>query len=215
LFEVVAESFPMSKAKETSDELNPKVARTAHVVTPRSTRTAGDYVALALATCGVGMIPLAPGTWGSAVGVLLYLAVGRAAQVSFDYPVRHWLDLSPQTFPIFLTTALLFVIFVVSILGTLAATRAERLFGKKDPGAVVVDEVAGQLVAFLFVPWGAGWWAVIVGFVAFRVFDIWKPYPVRRLEGLGGGLGIMADDLLAGFYAASVLSLLISIHTIY
>jgi len=205
----------MSKAKETSDELNPKVARAAHVVMPRSTRTAGDYVALALATCGVGMIPLAPGTWGSAVGVLLYLAVGRAAQLSFDYAVRYWLDLSPQTFPIFLTTALLFIIFAVSILGTMAATRAERLFGKKDPGAVVVDEVAGQLVAFLFVPWGAGWWAVVAGFVAFRVFDIWKPYPVRRLEGLGGGLGIMADDLLAGFYAASVLSLLISIHTIY
>jgi phosphatidylglycerophosphatase A len=202
----------MSRTKETSDALSASVAG---VEVPRGRRRAGDYVALAVATCGVGLIPLAPGTWGSAVGVLVYLAVGRAAQVSFDYAVRYWLDLSPQTFPVFLTTALLLVIFVVSIVGTRAATRAEKLFGKKDPGAVVVDEVAGQMVAYLFAPWGTGWWAIVAGFVAFRVFDIWKPYPVRRLEGLGGGLGIMADDLLAGFYAASVLSLLIAIHTIY
>ena len=202
----------MSKTKETSDALSQNTVR---VEVPNGVRTAGDYVALALATCGVGMIPLAPGTWGSAVGVLLYLAVGRSSQVAFDYAVRYWLDLSPQTFPVFLTTALLLVIFVVSIVGTWAATRAEKLFGKKDPGAVVVDEVAGQLVAYLFAPWGVGWWVIVAGFVAFRAFDIWKPYPVRRLEGLGGGLGIMADDLLAGFYAASVLSLLIAIHTIY
>ena len=205
----------MSKTKETSDALKPRIADAANVVVARGRRTAGDYFALAVATCGVGLLPLAPGTWGSGLGVFVYLAVGRGALASFDYAVTHWLDLSPQTFPVFLTSVLLFVIFAVSILGTWAATRAEKLFGKKDPGAVVVDEVAGQLVAFLFVPWGVGWWAVAVGFVAFRVFDIWKPYPVRRLEGLGGGLGIMADDLLAGFYAASVLSLLISIHTIF
>ena len=59
-----------------------------------------------------------------------------------------------------------------------------------------------------------GTWAVVAGFVAFRLFDIWKPYPVRRLEGLGGGLGIMADDMLAGFYAAALMSLIISIHTL-
>ena len=205
----------MSSAKETSDALNPPMVETAHVVVPARARTAGDYLALALATCGVGLIPLAPGTWGSAVGVALYLAVGRGAQITFDYVVTRGLDLSPQTFQIFLTTLMLFVIFAVSIVGTWAATRAEKLLGKKDPGAVVVDEVAGQLVAFLFMPWGAGWWAVVAGFVAFRAFDIWKPYPIRRLEGLGGGLGIMADDLLAGFYAAAVVSLLISIYTLF
>src|SRR5438270_365314 len=83
----------------------------------RDARSAGDYLALALATCGVGLIPLAPGTWGSAVGVLLYLAVGRAAQITFDYVVTRGLDLSPQTFQTFLTTTLLSVIFVVSIVG--------------------------------------------------------------------------------------------------
>src|ERR671917_101291 len=96
------------------------------------------------------------------------------------------------------------------------ATRAEKLLGKKDPGAVVVDEVAGQLITFLFVPWQTTWtWTVALGFIAFRVFDIWKPYPVRRLEGLGGGVGIMADDMLAGFYAATAMSLLVTLRLIY
>src|SRR5205085_2010003 len=155
----------MSSAKETSDALNPPMVEVAHVVVPAHARTAGDNLALALATCGVGLIPLAPGTWGSAVGVVVYLSLGRAAQTTFDY--------------------------------------------------VVAREVAGQLVAFLFVPWGAGWWTVVACFVAFRAFDIWKPYPVRRLEDLGGGLGVMADDLLAGFYAAALMSLLISIQILF
>jgi phosphatidylglycerophosphatase A len=205
----------MPTEKESSDVLVMPSAEAARAVSAPGRRTAGDYVALALATCGVGLIPLAPGTWGAAVGVVLYIALGRAAQTSFDYAVTRGLDLSPQTFQTFLTTALLSFIFVVSLAGTWAATRAEKLLGKKDPGAVVVDEVAGQLVAFLFVPWVAGWWAVVACFVAFRVFDIWKPYPVRRLEGLGGGLGVMADDLLAGFYAAALVALLISVHTLF
>jgi len=204
----------MSEVKESSDLLNPPVVEAAHVVVPARRRTAVDNVALAVATCGVGLIPLAPGTWGAGVGVLLYLAVARASEAVFDESVRRGLDLSPQTFPAFLTTALLLAIFVVSVAGVWAGTRAERLLGKKDPGAVVVDEVAGQLVSFLFLPWRAGAWAVFLAFVAFRVLDIWKPYPIRRLEGLGGGLGIMADDLLAGFYAAAVMSLLVSIHTL-
>ncbi|MDT7687998.1 MAG: phosphatidylglycerophosphatase [Acidobacteriota bacterium] len=205
----------MSKPKETSDSLSHPVVEPAHVVVPPRRRTAGDYVALALATCGVGLIPLAPGTWGSAVGVGLYLLLGRAAEKGFDYAVARGLDLSVQTFPLVLHTVMLAAILLVSLVGTWAATRAEKLLGKKDPGAVVVDEVAGQLIAFLFVPWLAGRWAVVAGFLAFRLFDIWKPYPVRRLEGLGGGLGIMADDMLAGFYAAALMSLLVTIHLFY
>jgi phosphatidylglycerophosphatase A len=208
----------MTKPKETSDSLAHPVVEPAHVVVPARRRTAADYAALAIATCGVGLIPVAPGTWGSGVGVLLYLALGRAAQRVFNYEVTRGLNLSPQTFPVFLTTALLAAILVVALVGTWAATRAEKLLGKKDPGAVVVDEVAGQLIAFLFVPWlldeSVAKWAVVAGFVAFRLFDIWKPYPVRRLEGLGGGLGIMADDMLAGFYAAALMSFAVAIHTL-
>jgi phosphatidylglycerophosphatase A len=204
----------MTKPKETSDSLAHPVVEPAHVVVPARKRTGADYAALSIATCGVGLIPVAPGTWGSGVGVLLYLALGRATEKIFDYEVTRGLDLSPQTFPVFLTTVLLAAILVVALVGIWAATRAEKLLGRKDPGAVVVDEVAGQLIAFLFVPWHAGTWAIVAGFVAFRLFDIWKPFPVRRLEGLGGGLGIVADDMLAGFYAAALMSLLVSIRTL-
>ena len=201
--------------KETSDSLAHPIVEPAHIVVPERKRTGADYLAMAVATCGVGLIPLAPGTWGSAVGVGVYLALGRGAERGFDAAVARGLDLSPQSFPFVLNTVLLVSILLVSLVGTWAATRAEKLLGKKDPGAVVVDEVAGQLITFLFVPWLAGGWTVFAGFVAFRVFDIWKPYPIRRLEGLGGGLGIMADDMLAGFYAAAAMSLLVTIRLVY
>jgi len=205
----------MTKPKETSDSLTHPVVEPAHIVVPEGRRTFGDYAALALATCGVGLIPVAPGTFGSAVGVGVYLALVSGSEKAFDYVVTRGLDLSPQAFPVVLNTVLLLSILVISLAGTWAATRAEKLLGKKDPGAVVVDEVAGQLITFLFVPWLAGPWTIFAGFLAFRVFDIWKPYPVRRLEGLGGGLGIMADDMLAGFYAAAAMSLLVSVRLVY
>jgi phosphatidylglycerophosphatase A len=202
----------MTRAKESSDVISPSVVETARVVAP-GRRTAGDYLALALATCGVGLIPLAPGTWGAAAGVGIYLLVVRLAESAFARVGERGVD--APAFQMLLTTLLLAVVFAVSIAGTWAATRAERLLGKKDPGAVVVDEVAGQLAALLFIPYGAPWSIIIAAFVAFRVFDIWKPYPIRRLESLGGGLGIMADDLLAGFYAAAVTSLLISARILF
>jgi phosphatidylglycerophosphatase A len=203
----------MTRAKETSDAISPPVVGAAHVVVAKERRTAGDYLALAVATCGVGLIPLAPGTWGAGVGVGVYLLVVWLAELLFARVGQRGLEAS--SLQVLLATLLLVVVFAISIAGTWAATRAERLLGKKDPGAVVVDEVAGQLVALLFVPRGAGWWVIVAAFVAFRVFDIWKPYPVRRLENLGGGLGIMADDLLAGFYAAAVTSLLISARILF
>jgi phosphatidylglycerophosphatase A len=206
----------MAQHKETSDSLAHPVVEPAHIVVPERGRSAGDYAALALATWGVGLIPVAPGTWGSAVGVVLYLGLGHLTERLFNFSVERGLDLSPQQFPQILTTVLLLTILMVALAGIWAGSRAEKLLGKKDPGAVVVDEVAGQLITFLFVPWLTTWtWSVVAGFVAFRVFDIWKPYPVRRLEGLGGGLGIMADDMLAGFYAATAMSLLVTLRLLY
>ena len=193
--------------KETSDTLNPAAMEAAHVVVAPSKRTGADYVALGVATCGVGLIPFAPGTWGSAVGVCLYLLIraygfgGGGAGVA-----------SAETNAALLTSLLLVVIIAVSLAGAWAATRCERLVRRKDPGVVVIDEVAGQLITFLFVPWGAGPWAVAAGFLAFRLFDIWKPYPINRLEALESGLGVMADDVLAGAYAATLLSLLTATH---
>ena len=203
----------MPVIKESSDELkSPAASARAASVAQRRVRTAGDYLALALATWGVGFIPGAPGTYGSAVGVGLYLLVQSAgARLSASAAARGWDSAALASFRL---TFMLLLIAAVTFAGVWAATRVETLLGRKDPGVVVADEVAGQLIAFLFVPAGAGWWAVLAGFVLFRLFDIWKPYPIRRLEKLRSGLGVMADDVLAGVYAAIVMSLLVSIHAL-
>ncbi|HZN06735.1 MAG TPA: phosphatidylglycerophosphatase A [Pyrinomonadaceae bacterium] len=167
--------------KESSDELNPTVAVSpAEVPAPRPARTTLDYAALAIATFGVGYLPLIPGTFGSMVGAGIFLLL--------------------QTWPLQLA-----LISVFTVLGVWAASQTERILGLKDPGKVVVDEVAGQMIAMLPIsllvngPWLV--W-VIVSFNLFRLFDIFKPYPAGRLEHLRGGFGIMADDLVAGIYAA-------------
>ena len=200
----------MRTAKESSDELNAPVVTRAFLTRSPRRRTARDYVALAIATCGVGYMPVAPGTWGSAVGVGIYLLLGAASAEVFSLATsRGW---SVPPLEAFRTTFELVMLVAVVIVGIWAATRVEPLLGRKDPGAVVIDEVAGQLITFLFVPRDAGLWAIVAGFISFRLFDIWKPYPIRRLEALEAGLGVMADDVLAGAYAATLMSLLTTIH---
>jgi len=201
--------------KESSDELNPSVAVSATEVPAPRRRTPGDYIALAIATCGVGYLPIAPGTIGSLVGVGLYLAVwGGLYQLFEANAARGRLNLlyvfTPQL------AAMLLLIFIVSMAGIWAATRAEKAAQKKDPSIVVIDEVAGQMIALLSGPfWIHVWWSILSAFILFRLFDIWKPYPIRRLEALESGLGIMADDLLAGVYALIVNSLLISAYLLF
>ena len=85
------------------------------------------------------------------------------------------------------------------------------MFGDKDPSRAVVDEVIGQLVTFFFVPFGISWPFVLAGFILFRIFDIWKPYPIDELQNLPGGLGICADDFLAGIYAGACLAIIYAI----
>ena len=149
-----------------------------------------DYVALAIATCGVGYLPLAPGTFGSLISVAVFLLL---------VPIG--------------TGTMLVMIVAVTAAGIWAGSRTEEISGRKDPGKVVVDEVAGQLIALLPLAIFAYWsiWAVIVSFILFRFFDIVKPYPANRLQELHGGIGIMLDDLIAGVYAAVVISILIKI----
>jgi len=106
---------------------------------------------------------------------------------------------------------MLVVIFLITLAGIWAATRVEKSSKKKDPSIVVIDEVAGQMIALLSGPFFLpAWWSVLTAFILFRAFDISKPYPIRRLEALESGLGIMADDVLAGIYALIVNSLLIA-----
>jgi len=195
---------------EAGDSIN------AQIVELPPKRTVKDFVALAIATCGVGYIPIAPGTFGSAVGVGLYLLLrwSTLACVESFAPASSFLRYDPGS--VFLG-AELFLIAIVSLSGFWAATRVERAEQKKDPGKIVIDEVAGQLIALLPVPLlvASPWrlW-IIIGFLLFRAFDIIKPYPARRLEGLPSGLGIVADDLAAGAYAAVILSIVIALFMI-
>ncbi|HEX8707561.1 MAG TPA: phosphatidylglycerophosphatase A [Pyrinomonadaceae bacterium] len=202
----------MRTAKESSDELNPPVMTTGAFIAPASgRRTPRDYLALAFATWGVGFLPLAPGTWGSVVGVALYLPL-RVATVRVLELLAARYALTYELVESLRVSLMLVAIFCVSGLGIWAASRSEKLLGRKDPGAVVVDEVAGQLITFLFISLSTRltWWVLVAGFLLFRLFDIWKPYPIRRLEALESGLGIMADDILAGIYAAATLTLLLT-----
>jgi phosphatidylglycerophosphatase A len=137
---------------------------------------------LAVATAlGVGYVPVAPGTFGSAVGLLLWFVLPSS--------------------PIAQAAA----IVVVCVVGSWSGSVAERHFGRVDPGHVVVDEVAGMLVTLFLVP--VGWIGAIAGFLLFRISDIIKPYPANRLERLPGGIGIMADDVMAAIYANLALRL--------
>ena len=124
---------------------------------------------------GVGWFPIAPGTAGSAVGVVIYLLT------------RNQIALVQGA-----------LLLAITIVGVWAASVAEKAFNKEDPGPVVIDEVAGQLLTLFMT--GVGWKGAVAGFFIFRLFDIVKPPPARQLERLHGGLGIMADDLAAGAY---------------
>jgi len=154
-----------------------------------------DYLALAISTFGVGYLPLMPGTWGSLVAVGIFLGFIQLVKGNA------------------LVALVLVSIVVVTFVGIWAASRTEALSGRKDPGKIVVDEVAGQLISLfpltLFVDWSIV--AVIISFILFRFFDIVKPYPARRLEALKGGLGVMCDDLIAGVYAAAITCVIVAV----
>jgi phosphatidylglycerophosphatase A len=105
------------------------------------------------------------------------------------------------------TWATIITAAAVTLIGIPAATHVARATGSKDPQFIVIDEVAGQLVALIAVP--LAWKTFLAGFILFRVFDIWKPFPIRRLERLPEGTGIVVDDLGAGLYALVVMHLLL------
>jgi phosphatidylglycerophosphatase A len=157
-----------------------------------------DYVSLALTTFGVGYIPGAPGTYGSVVAVAIYLAIG-----SLQFQAAGHGPTSAVVVHYALNGVLL-AAFIV--LGIWASGRAIPLLGNSDPSEAVVDEVQGQLVTFAFIPFGLAWPFILAGFLLFRLFDIWKPYPINLLQDLPGGLGICADDIVAGVYAGICLA---------
>jgi phosphatidylglycerophosphatase A len=137
----------------------------------------------------IGRLRPGPGTWTSIATVIL------------------WALIISQIPPAARTISTLAVAIIVTVLGIPAATRVSRASGIKDPQFVVVDEVAGQLVALIAVPFA--WKTFLAALILFRVFDILKPFPIRRLERLPEGTGIVVDDLGAGLYALAIMHLLL------
>ncbi|ETX27279.1 phosphatidylglycerophosphatase A family protein [Roseivivax isoporae] len=138
---------------------------------------------------GVGLLRPGPGTWGSLAALPLFWALHAAGGIA-------------------LTLA---AVAAVTAIGFWAVDRATEGMAEKDPGEIVIDEVAGQWIALLPVSWGAAfsgadvlalWPGWVAGFVFFRAFDIWKPWLVGRADRMPGALGVMLDDLVAGAFAA-------------
>ena len=130
---------------------------------------------------GIGYAPVAPGTVGSVPGALLAWSLFLAGGA--------WASLAGCA--------------IVTAIGFWAAGHAAQRFGATDPRPIVVDEIAGQMLSLVLLRPTLG--TLLLGFFLFRLFDVWKPFPVRLLESLPGGSGIMADDLAAGVYANLVL----------
>jgi len=145
-------------------------------------------LAVFIATFGyVGYFPIAPGTAGSLAALLLYAVVRWAGTPAVE----------------------LATMIAVLAIGIWAASGTERALDRKDPGPVVIDEVLGMLMTLAFMP--LSWAGIAAGFVLFRIFDVIKPFPAGRLEHLPGGVGIMADDAMAGVYGQLVMRLAVAV----
>jgi phosphatidylglycerophosphatase A len=143
-------------------------------------------VAVFLATCGyVGYAPVAPGTFGSAAGLAIFVLARASGSL-------------------YVELALIVVLFA---LGVWSGTEAERHFGGVDPGPIVLDEVVGMLITLALLPVNAT--GAFVGFIVFRALDVVKPWPSGRFERLHGGLGIMADDAMAAIYGNVLMRILL------
>jgi len=130
---------------------------------------------------GAGLAPVAPGTWGTLVAVPIWVGLAE-----LDIPLR------------------VAAVVAVCLAGFWLCGESARRLGEHDHPGIVWDEIAGYLLAMLAAP--AGWIWIVTGFCLFRLFDIWKPWPIRELDrGLSGGIGIMMDDLVAGVFAAAVM----------
>jgi phosphatidylglycerophosphatase A len=149
---------------------------------------------------GAGLGKPGPGTWGSVAATLLF-----SAAVYFVYP-RHSYFVGPAQIELLILTLAGIVLSIA--LGVPAATIAARESGRKDPGFVVIDEVAGVWIALLAAIPRPDWKHILAALLLFRLFDIWKPFPVRQLEKLPEGWGIVFDDVAAGLYAGAVLLIL-------
>ena len=144
-------------------------------------------LAVFLATCGyVGYVPIAPGTFGSAAGLVVFALVRAGGSTIVE----------------------LATIVVLFAIGIWSATEAEQHFGGVDPAPIVIDEVAGMLITLALLPVNVT--GAVVGFFLFRALDVFKPWPSGRFESLPGGLGVMADDGMAALYGNGIMRILMA-----
>jgi len=132
----------------------------------------------------VGKLPIAPGTWGSLVALIVWYLI----------------------IPIISSSTLMGLIVVIFVLGVYVSSVTEIHINKNDPSSVVIDEWVGQWIALLYLPQSVLWG--LIGFMLFRLFDIWKPYPIKKFDDLHGGWGIMMDDVLAGIFSLIIVQIL-------
>ena len=164
--------------------------KTEPIATTQVTNSCAPLWATLVATFfGIGRLRPGPGTWASLAAVLIWLAMSRV------------------TPPEWQTLVLALMAAIATVIGIPAATATAKASGVKDPQFVVIDEVAGQWITLLFAP--VAWKTLLAGFILFRGFDIVKPPPVRQLEKLPWGAGIVLDDVAAGFYALAVMQVLL------
>jgi len=213
-------------------------ARPSYSATPPATVTARKpRFALFVATaCGLGYIPIAPGTFGSLAGlfpamfplwvalVIVFVSGGFGIWGVDNRETVNGIFYSGHFDPILIIQLL--IALMIAAIGVWSATRAAQFWREKDPQRVVIDEVSGQHLTLLLGLTIPVWWKptetvsydymlgllsfhsvlswkyLLLGLILFRVFDIWKPFPARQAESLPGGWGIMADDWIAGVYAA-------------
>ena len=143
-----------------------------------------DKIVKFITTFGfIGYLPLAPGSMASVAGGLIAIYLSHSSLIYFVV----WM--------------------IITVLGFIASDRMEAISGKKDPGCIVIDEVSGIMISFFMLPHTPA--VLITAFFLFRAFDMFKIYPVNKLESLKGGVGVMMDDILAGFYTNIVMQLAI------
>jgi phosphatidylglycerophosphatase A len=143
---------------------------------------------LFVATCGyLGYVPIAPGTFGSAAGLVVFAAVRWSGSVTIEVAL---------------------ILFLLA-LGVWSSNVAEKHFGGVDPAPVILDEVVGMLITLALIPVNLP--GAIVAFLLFRLFDVIKPWPANRFEALPGGLGVMADDAMAAVYGNLAMRILVAV----
>jgi phosphatidylglycerophosphatase A len=176
------------------------VSRSAYAARHDALPQAKSRLALFVATAGgLSYLPKAPGTWGSLAGVFMF------AVVQFYSPLDHRPGIHPGIGARigWATLTALPIAIAIAAAGVWGSNRAAQYWGQKDPQFVVIDEVSGQHLTYLLALAPVNWKYLLLGFILFRFFDIWKPFPARQAESLPGGWGIMADDWIAGVYAAT------------